>query len=288
MPADRSAIRNTFFYASDDRDTQLGGLYTTPGITNDNFYEMVELVCLFSDTFELGDDNGQLVERDDEQLQRGNYYIATKGSMEVTEEVPLLRTTSMQSGTRPKSFCEAVRRRDGGCILTGRRAMLDRWYCLQAAHIFPLVYEDHWNRYSYRNLITILPNCESNRSINSVQNGILLSNDMHGFFDNYLVAINPYDNYKIVSFGSEPLFYNLPTQIDPLLCQNVGWPPDKLLHWHFRQVVLTNMKGAAEPCFETDFPPGSDMIGEIMSAPLAAARMEFELFGRLNAIVSCS
>ena len=47
------------------------------------------------------------------------------------------------------------------------------------------------------------------------------------------------------------------------------------------------MKGAGEPCFETDFPPGSDMIGEIMSGPKAAARMEFELFGRFNAIESC-
>lgn len=72
-----------------------------------------------------------------------------------------------------------------------------------------------------------------------------------------------------------------------MLRQNRGWPPDKLLRWHFRQAVLTNMKGAGEPCFETDFPPGSDMIGEIMSGPKAAARMEFELFGRFNAIESC-
>jgi len=79
LQPDRSSIRDTFFYASDDRDTQLGGLYTSPGITNDNFHSMVEIVCQFSDTFELRDDNGQLVERDDEQLLPGNYYIVTNG-----------------------------------------------------------------------------------------------------------------------------------------------------------------------------------------------------------------
>lgn len=51
--------------------------------------------------------------------------------------------------------------------------------------------------------------------------------------------------------------------------------------WRFRQAVLTNMKGAGEPLFECDFSPGSDMVGEIMSGPKAAERMEFELFSRL-------
>jgi len=64
---------------SNDRDTQLGGLYTSPRITNDNFYSMVEMVCVLDDTFELRDENGQLVERDDKQLRPGNYYIATDG-----------------------------------------------------------------------------------------------------------------------------------------------------------------------------------------------------------------
>jgi hypothetical protein len=41
------------------------------------------------------------------------------------------------------------------------------------------------------------------------------------------------------------------------------------------------MKGAGEPVFEHDFPPGSDMVGSILSGPKAAARMEFELFNRL-------
>jgi hypothetical protein len=62
-------------------------------------------------------------------------------------------------------------------------------------------------------------------------------------------------------------------------------PVDALLRWHFRQAVFTHMKGAGEPIFEHDFPPGSDIIGHILRGPRAADRMEFELFGRLAAQV---
>jgi hypothetical protein len=43
------------------------------------------------------------------------------------------------------------------------------------------------------------------------------------------------------------------------------------------------MKGAGEPIFEDDFPPVSDMMDQILRAPKAAERMEFELFNRLAA-----
>lgn len=43
------------------------------------------------------------------------------------------------------------------------------------------------------------------------------------------------------------------------------------------------MKGAGELILEHDFPPGSDMISQILNQPKAAERMEFELFGRLSA-----
>ena len=47
-------------------------------------------------------------------------------------------------------------------------------------------------------------------------------------------------------------------------------PVSQLLRWHFRQAVLTNMKGAGEPVFEHDFPPGSDIVGEILCGPKPA------------------
>ena len=39
------------------------------------------------------------------------------------------------------------------------------------------------------------------------------------------------------------------------------------------------------PVFEHDYPPGSDIVGDILSGPMAAERMEFELFNRLAAQV---
>jgi len=43
------------------------------------------------------------------------------------------------------------------------------------------------------------------------------------------------------------------------------------------------MRGAGEPVFEHDFPPGSDIMGGILNGPKAAERMEFELFSRMAA-----
>jgi hypothetical protein len=101
---------------------------------------------------------------------------------------------SQQTGNRTQSFCDTVRSRDLQCVITGQRpprAASGRWDGLQAAHIFPLAYEDHWNQSNYSNLITIPPASVVAGSINSVQNGLLLRNDIHHLFDNYDFSINP-------------------------------------------------------------------------------------------------
>jgi len=36
---------------------------------------MVEIICVFTDTFDLRDNNEQLVKRDEKPLQPGNYFI---------------------------------------------------------------------------------------------------------------------------------------------------------------------------------------------------------------------
>lgn len=73
-------------------------------------------------------------------------------------------------------------------------------------------------------------------------------------------------------------------QLDQEFLNNPDRPVDQLLRWHFRQSVLGNMRGAGEPIFEHDFPPGADMVGEILDGPMPAKRMQFELFSRLSAI----
>jgi len=69
--------------------------------------------------------------------------------------------------------------------------------------------------------------------------------------------------------------------LDQEFRDNPQRPVDQLLRWHFRQAALANMRGAGEPIFEHDFPPGSDIVGEILNGPKPGERMEFELFSRL-------
>ena len=52
--------------------------------------------------------------------------------------------------------------------------------------------------------------------------------------------------------------------LDQRFLSNPQRPLDQLLRWHFRQAVLANMRGAGEPIFEHDFPPGSDVVGDIL------------------------
>ena len=74
--------------------------------------------------------------------------------------------------------------------------------------------------------------------------------------------------------------------LDPV-CRNVEDPhrvSDELLRWHFRQSVLANMRGAGEPVFEHDYPPGTDMVKEISEGPLAKERLELEVAARLYGV----
>ncbi|KAH0565291.1 hypothetical protein GP486_001311 [Trichoglossum hirsutum] len=89
------------------------------------------------------------------------------------------------------------------------------------------------------------------------------------------------DNYKIVCFDVD-IDGIAGRHLDQEFLENPHRPVDQLLRWHFRQAAIANMRGAGEPIFECDFPPGSDIMGEIMSSPKVAERMEFELFGRLG------
>ena len=116
------------------------------------------------------------------------------GSITVTDEVTLTRTPSLPSGTRVKSFTDAVRQRDRRCVTTGRQARLahfGNWDTFEATHIFPLAYEEYWNDHKYSHWITVPPASESDGTINSVQNGILLGGTIHHLFDSYSLTINP-------------------------------------------------------------------------------------------------
>lgn len=100
---------------------------------------------------------------------------------------------SLATGTRVKAFKDAVRLRDNGCVISGRPVICVNnvfYYSgFQAAHIFPLAYEQQWRDYNLHRWITQQP--EKGESINSVQNGLLLDNGIHQLFDDYSLSINP-------------------------------------------------------------------------------------------------
>ncbi|OAL37677.1 hypothetical protein AYO20_03184 [Fonsecaea nubica] len=285
MPTrDRSAGRNVHIYDLNNPTTVIGGLLLLPGVTNANFYTMIEIIIIFEGPFFLQNENETTIERDDHPLQPGKYYIVTTSSFQLNNEPWLVRTISLATGSRVATFTEAIRSRDRQCIISGDPVPtfngMSFWEKFEAAHIFPLAYEGHWGKHDYSRWITIQP--EKGGSINSVQNGLLLRRDIHSLFDAYLIAINPDDNYKVVAFG--PTGENIEGKhLDRESFTRPDAPIDPLLRWHFRQAVLANMRGAGEPRFEHDLPPGSDIVGEILRGPKSGERMEFELFSRLGA-----
>jgi hypothetical protein len=112
----------------------------------------------------------------------------------INNETLLTRAISLQTGTRVQAFCDAIRLRDRRCVITGEEYLDDdEWWGFEAAHIFPLAYEQHWREYNYGRWISTPPNGEEIKGgkINSVQNGLLLRGDIHQGFDMYKFSINP-------------------------------------------------------------------------------------------------
>ncbi|KAL7790393.1 hypothetical protein V8C37DRAFT_384200 [Trichoderma ceciliae] len=187
----RSALRNVFLYDLRDLDTKLGGLFAAPGITNEDFYTMVEIVLIISSPYVLQDERGEAVPRNNQPLLPGNYLVAAD-SILINNETVYTRAISVGTGPRVHSFKQQVRDRDHGCVVSKRENLLAAaglWEGFQSAHIFPLAYEQHWTDHDYGRWITIDP--PQGGGINSVQNGLCLRSDLHQLFDSYLFSINP-------------------------------------------------------------------------------------------------
>ncbi|TAQ89539.1 hypothetical protein B7494_g2107 [Chlorociboria aeruginascens] len=270
MASNRSTGRSVHIFDARDRSSSIGGLRLSNGVTCANFHAMIKIFVLFDGDYTLQDESGTAIEKNESPLKPGPCYI--------NNEQPLLRTISLGTGTRIQAFRDGVRSRDKRCVITGEEYTKDEeWAGFEAAHIFPLAYEQYWTSQNFGRWITMIPS--NGGTINSVQNGLLLRSDIHQLFDLYLISINPDDNYKIIRFGKDR-HQIAGKYLDRRLLDDPQRPVQQLLRWHFRQAVLINMRGAGEPVFEHDFPPGSDMISSIIEGPKAAKRMEFELFNR--------
>ena len=78
MAVDRSANRNVHIYDAKNPDGVLGGLSLTDGVTNANIYAMIEIFLILDQVYLL-QYNGMEVEKDEQALRHGNYYIVTNG-----------------------------------------------------------------------------------------------------------------------------------------------------------------------------------------------------------------
>lgn len=188
----RAILRDVFFFDFRDPLTLLGGLVLTPGVSSANFYSMIDIALVVSSTYFLQNDNGETLQRDSRPLLPGNYYIVADGTVNVNDEAILTRTMSISTGTRIQEFRDRVRRRDGRCVVTKTENLLaavGSWTGFEAAHIFPLAYEQDWNNQNFGRWIT-LPATQGG-TINSVQNGLLLQSNIHQLFDTYFFSINP-------------------------------------------------------------------------------------------------
>ena len=191
MPKDRSLGRNVHIYSAGDTSTVIGGLVVTDGMTNSNFYSMLEITYILNRGYRLRYEGGTIVNRDDNPLQPGKYFISTADSLMTNNEPWLVRTGKVPVGICTAAFRDAVCKRDRRCVITGVRpinAAHELWSAYEATHIFPLEHAKHWVDPCYDRRITTPT---SRRSLNSVQNGLFLRLDIREWFERYLVSINP-------------------------------------------------------------------------------------------------
>ncbi|KAK9375636.1 uncharacterized protein V1513DRAFT_377532 [Lipomyces chichibuensis] len=291
MAGKRAIGRDVHFYHFAEPEMALGGMILSPSVTEMNFLSMLAILIVASGPYRVTSRNtGEDLAPTDNCLQPGHYDIrpySRRDAISMTDEPCIIRILSRTITGRDDAFRNQVRERDGKCVITGlvnTQAYRDRWTGFEAAHIFPLSSEDYFVQSGFIRWITNRRD-EHDTGINSAQNGLLMQNSIHALFDDFGFAVNPDDGYKITCFDGDP--FGIDGKILDPVCRD---PSDdrsarnELLRWHFRQAVLANMRGAGEPSFETDFPPGTDMMGEILSGPDAAKRMEAELFSRLNGV----
>lgn len=80
MARNRFRHRDLHIYDAEDPHSVLGGLIVTRGMTNANLYAMTEIFLWFdNNAYFLKREDGTEVQRDEQALQPGNYYIVTDG-----------------------------------------------------------------------------------------------------------------------------------------------------------------------------------------------------------------
>ncbi|KAG0633403.1 hypothetical protein HOY80DRAFT_991779 [Tuber brumale] len=292
MSLNRSLPRNVSFYDATNPDEVLGGLVQNGSITEANFLDMLGILLVIgvSPIRVQERRSSHIVSRTEVPLQVGVYDIYCEASIQVSDEPWVHRLISHKIASGENSFRDDIRNRDRKCVISGISnpeisIQSNNWTTFEAVHIFPPERSSLWIQYDYGRWIAGKDGATESSKINSPGNGLLLELNVQQMFDQYLISVNPDDGYKVVVFYPDLFGYDGKT-LDPV-CRNPADPrsvSDELLRWHFRQSVLANVRGAGEPIFEHDFPPGTDMMGEILAGPYARERFELEIAARLEEV----
>jgi len=208
----------------------------------------------------------------------------------VSNEPCVQRLTDHSAAVMGTGFEHEIRARDRKCVVSGfsNHDLLiqhDSWDGFEATYIFPPEHEELWIQSDNDRLITNMDNATGSSKINSAQNGFLLDCSAQQLFNGHLIAVNPDDGYKIVTFCGDSFGHDGKI-LDPV-CRNPADPnsvSDHLLRWHFRQSILANMRGDGEPLYEHDF-AGADMMDGILNGPNGKERFEFVMAAQLRGLV---
>ncbi|KAF8534664.1 hypothetical protein BDD12DRAFT_988700 [Trichophaea hybrida] len=284
MSGNRSHFRNVRFFDEANPDVVLGGLIQNGSLTEKNFLVMLDIVLVSTAPIRVSaKDTERVVSVVDTRLDVGDYLVSCEGEMQVSDEPWVHRIISHNVSGRENAFRDGIRARDGRCIISGV-------VNLSA----PMQKESLWVQFNYGHWMTDMDDINGVSKINPLQNGFLLNEHIHSLFDQYLLSLNPDDNYKVTVFDVD--IWGIDGRILDPVCRDPANPQrvsDQFLRWHFRQSpgrfrtlsVLANMRGAGELVFEHDFPPGTDMITELREGPLTQERFELELSHRLKEVI---
>ncbi|KAG0136490.1 hypothetical protein HOY82DRAFT_478951 [Tuber indicum] len=277
MSLNRSLPRNVSFYDATNPDEVLGGLVQNGSITGANFLDILGiLLAVGVSPIRVQERmSSHIVSRTEVPLQVGAYDIYCEDMCYIPPIYSVHRLISHKISRREDSFRNDIRNRDRKCVILGISIpeifiQANNWTTFEAAHIFPPEHSSLWIQNDNGRWIAGKDNATESSMINSPRNGLPLRLDVRQMFDQYLISINPNDGHKVIVFDLDLCGYDGKT-LDPV-CRNPADPHsvfDELLRWHFRESVLAKVRGAGEPIFEHDFPPGTDMVGEILAGPYA-------------------
>ncbi|KAJ6190302.1 hypothetical protein N7519_000323 [Penicillium mononematosum] len=267
-PPDRCPWRNVHFYNASNKQL-LGGFYQAGSLTEANLLWILGNVLLPNPFTIRHRASGRDITPSNNSVTLGDYDIfSDDGAITVTNEEWVPRVRSHSPSDREDSFRDGIRQRDGKCVISGNvneLAQWDWWAGFETAHVVAPDKENLW--------------IEGESKINSPKTDCLWRR-LYTFF---FISISSLLTQIIGRVQNHHIDGRV---LDPV-CRRPNNPnhvADDFLRWHFRQSVLANVRGAGEPTFETDFPPGTDKMATLRDEPYGKERFEMELERRLGSM----